>query len=45
MKRIMVYDDSADYIEELSERYDMTEAEIVDILIDIVSGEEDDYFL
>lgn len=45
MKRIMVYDDSADYIEELSDRYDMTEAEIVDILIDVVSGEEDDYFL
>lgn len=45
MKRIMVYDDSADYIEELSDRYDMTEAEIVDILIDVVAGQEDDYFL
>ena len=41
----MVYDDSADYIEELSDRYDTTEAEIIDILIDIVSGQEDDYFL
>lgn len=44
MKRINIYDYDDERIDNICERFDMMPHEVIEILLDIVDGEEDEYF-
>lgn len=45
MKNITVYDSDEERINELCEKYDMSEYEVVELLLDNIEGQEETVFI
>ena len=44
MKRIEIYDTDDERIDDICEKFNMWPFEVIEILLDIVNGEEEEYF-